>query len=132
MFEIRFDLALLSLKNDALKRSYRSENRNTDLGFDDDSADIAPEVEAALEGYDPFEKTAFDNYRYRCNLDAAIESLPELQQRIIEMTRLDIPIDSTDPNEITISKALDKAEKTIRNHKKKALSHLRILLQGGI
>ena len=48
------------------------------------------------------------------------------------MTRLDIPIDSIDPNEMTISRALDKVEKTIRNQKKKALASLRILLQGDL
>ncbi|TAI81153.1 sigma-70 family RNA polymerase sigma factor [Pectobacterium versatile] len=132
MFEVRFDLALSRLKKDAQRKSYRDENRNTDLGFDDDSTDINPEVETVSEGYDPFEATDIDNYRYRCRLDAAIEALPELQQRIIEMTRLDIPIDSIDPNEVTISKALNKVEKTIRNQKKKALASLRILLQGDL
>lgn len=132
MFEVRFDLALSRLKKDAQRKSYRAENRNIDLGFDDDSADLNPEVETASEGYDPFEATDIDNYRYRCRLDAAIETLPELQQRIIEMTRLDIPIDSIDPNEMTISRALDKVEKTIRNQKKKALASLRILLQGDL
>lgn len=132
IFEVRFDLGLSSLKRDAQKKSYRSENRNTDLGIDDDSADLDAEVEAASEGYDPFEASDFDDYRYRSRLDAAIEALPELQQRIIEMIRLDIPVDSINPNEMTISKALNKVEKTIRNHKKKALARLRILLQGGI
>ncbi|MGR7463051.1 sigma-70 family RNA polymerase sigma factor [Klebsiella aerogenes] len=132
MFEVRFDLALSRLKKDAQRKFYRAENRNTDLGFNDDSADLNPEVETASEGYDPFEATDIDNYHYRCRLDAAIETLPELQQRIIEMTRLDIPIDSIDPNEMTISRALDKVEKTIRNQKKKALASLRILLQGDL
>lgn len=132
MFEVRFDLALSRLKTDDQRKSYRAENRNTDLGFDDDSADLNSEVEIASEGFDPFEATNIDNYLYRCRLDAAIEALPGLQKRIIEMTRLDIPIDSIDPNEVTISKALNKAEKTIRNQKKKALASLRILLQGDL
>ncbi|ELB7364986.1 sigma-70 family RNA polymerase sigma factor [Klebsiella pneumoniae] len=132
MFEVRFDLGLSSLKRDAEKRSYRSENRNTELGFNEDSADFAPEVEAAFESYDPFDAADLDDYRYRRRLDIAIEALPELQRRIIEMTRLDIPIDSIDPNEVTISKALNKVEKTIRNQKKKALASLRIQLEGGV
>lgn len=132
MFEVRFDLALSRLKTDAQRKSYRAENRNADLGFDDDSADLNPEVETASEGYDPFAAIDIDNYRYRCRLDAAIETLPELQKRIIEMTRLDIPIDSIDPNEVTISQVLNKVEKTIRNQKKKALASLRILLQGDL
>jgi len=132
MFEVRFDLALSRLKTDAQRKSYRAENRNADLGFDDDSADLNPEVETASEGYDPFAAIDIDNYRYRCRLDAAIETLPELQKRIIEMTRLDIPINSIDPNEVTISQVLNKVEKTIRNQKKKALASLRILLQGDL
>ena len=48
------------------------------------------------------------------------------------MTRLDINVDSINPNEMTISKTLNKSEKTIRNQRKKAFARLRVQLQGGM
>lgn len=132
IFEIRFDLALSSSKKDAKKKAYRTENRKSGLEADEESAELSAEVEAAVGNYDPFEASNFDDFRYRSRLDAAIDALPELQQRIIEMTRLDINVDSIDPNEMTISKTLNKSEKTIRNHRKKAFARLRVQLQGGM
>jgi len=131
MFEIRFDLAFSNLKKDAQERVYRSDNRNTELEYDD-SDDITSEVETASEGFNPFEETDFNHFHYRRKLDAAIETLPDLQKRIIEMIRLDFPIDSIDPQEMTISKALNKSEKTIHNQKNRAFTRLKKLLEGGI
>ncbi|WP_223300459.1 sigma-70 family RNA polymerase sigma factor [Pantoea sp. At-9b] len=131
IFELRFDMAFLSLKKDAFQKSYRSEKRNTELEYND-SEDITSEVEAVSEGYNPFEETDLNNFHYCRKLDATIETLPDLQKRIIEMIRLDFPIDSIDPNEMTISKALNKSEKTIHNQKNKAFARLLKLLEGGI
>ncbi|PKC31167.1 chromosome segregation ATPase [Pantoea ananatis 15320] len=131
IFEIRFDLAFSNLKKDAQEKSYRSENRNTELEYDD-SEDVTIEVETASKDFNPFEETDLNHFHYSRELDAAIETLPDLQKRIIEMLRLDFPIDSIDPQEITISKALNKSEKTIHNHKNKAFARLRSLLEGGI
>ena len=132
IFEIRFALGLSSSKKDAQKKAYRAENRKSGLEADEESAELSAEVEAAIGNYDPFEASNFDDFRYRSRLDAAIDALPELQQRIIEMTRLDINVDSINPNEMTISKTLNKSEKTIRNQRKKAFARLRVQLQGGM
>ncbi|NEG68997.1 sigma-70 family RNA polymerase sigma factor (plasmid) [Pantoea agglomerans] len=131
MFEVRFDLAFSNLKKDAQEKFYRSDNRNTELEYDD-SEDITTEVETASESFNPFEETDLNHFHYRRELDAAIETLPDLQKRIIEMTRLDFRIDSIDPQEMTISKALNKSEKTIHNQKNKAFARLRSLLEGDI
>ncbi|MOA70137.1 hypothetical protein D3C78_1987900 [compost metagenome] len=45
------------------------------------------------------------------------------------MLRQEIPIDSKDPSVVTISKALDKSEKTIRTHRDKAFAALRLRLE---
>lgn len=131
MFEVRFDLAFSNLKKDAQEKFYRSDNRNTELEYDD-SEDITTEVETVSESFNPFEETDLNHFHYRRELDAAIETLPDLQKRIIEMIRLDFRIDSIDPQEMTISKALNKSEKTIHNQKNKAFARLRSLLEGGI
>lgn len=131
MFEVRFDLAFSNLKKDAQEKFYRLDNRNTELEYDD-SEDITTEVETVSESFNPFEETDLNHFHYRRELDAAIETLPDLQKRIIEMIRLDFRIDSIDPQEMTISKALNKSEKTIHNQKNKAFARLRSLLEGGI
>jgi DNA-binding CsgD family transcriptional regulator len=54
-----------------------------------------------------------------------------LQQRIIEMLRQGVQIDSNDPGTVTISKSLGKSEKTIRNHRDMAFSRIRMLITRG-
>jgi DNA-directed RNA polymerase specialized sigma24 family protein len=46
------------------------------------------------------------------------------------MLQRDFPIDSKDPNVITIAKTLGKSEKTIRTHRDKAYATLRAALSG--
>lgn len=130
-FEINFNGGLAKLKLDAQVKAWREENRNTELEADKDSGEIDAEVEEAAGAYDPFDASVLDNYFYRSRLDAAIDELLPLQKRIIEMWRQDIPIDSIDPNTVTISKSLGKSEKTIRNHRDKAFARLRVLLTRG-
>ena len=61
-------------------------------------------------------------------LAEAISTLPEQQIAIIEMLKNEIPIDSEDPEVFTISKALGKAEKTIRLQRDQALKKLADIL----
>ena len=130
-FEINFDGGLAKFKLDAQDKAWKEENRNTELEVDEDSGEISAEVEQVAGSYDPFEASVLDDYFYRSRLDAAMDELPLLQKRIIEMLRQEIPIDSIDPNVITISKSLRKSEKTIRTHRDKAFARLRVLLTRG-
>jgi hypothetical protein len=131
-FEVHFNGGLAMLRRDAEEKAWKEENRNTVLEADEDSGEIDAAVEDAAGSYDPFDATVLDNYLYRSRLDAAMDELPPLQKRIIEMWRQEIPIDSIDPTVVTISKSLGKSEKTIRNHRDKAFARLRVLLtQGG-
>ena len=129
-FEIRFDGALAKLRLTAQRKVWRVENRSTTLEADEESGEIAAEVEKAAGGYDPFDAAELDNIRYRSRLDEAIDVLPPLQRRIVQMIRHGIPIDSIDDNVVTIRRVLGKAEKTIRNQRDKAYAALRISLTG--
>ena len=42
-----------------------------------------------------------------------------------------IPIDTQEPDAVTISRTLGKSEKTIRTHRDKAMARLRVALTGG-
>lgn len=130
-FEVNFLGGLAKLKLDAQEKAWKEENRNTELEADDDSGEIGAEVEQAAGTYDPFDPSVLDDYIYRSRLDAAMDKLPPLQKRIIEMLRKEIPIESIDPNIATISKSLGKSEKTIRTHRDNAFAQLRVLLTRG-
>jgi len=130
-FEINFNAAVARLRQTAQKQVWRDENRSTTLVVsDEDGGEIKSEVERTLGDYDPLSAQAIDDARYRSRLDAAIDALPPLQSRIVEMLRKGIPIDSNDPSVVTIRGALEKAEKTIRNQRDKAYARLRVLLAG--
>jgi hypothetical protein len=126
-FEVRFDGAVANLRRDAQDPAWREENRTTTIEFDPETNEPSAEVEAALGNFNPFE-SACEGNDYRSRLDAAIDTLPPEQTRIIEMLRQGIPIDSKDPGTITIAKTLGKSEKTIRLHRDRALAALRAAL----
>lgn len=130
-FEVRFDGALASLRRDAQEKAWRDENRSRPLEYDEESGELSPEVEAAAGVHDPFAASDFDDPAYRSRLDAAIETLPTEQSRIIHMLRQGFPIDSKEPDVITIAKALGRSEKTVRTYRDKAFAALRAAMAGG-
>ena len=130
-FEVRFDGALASLRRDAQEQAWRDENRSQPLEFDEESGELSPEVEAAAGVYDPFASSDFDDPAYRLRLDAAIEALPTEQSRIIHMLRQGFPIDSKEPDVMTIAKALGRSEKTVRTYRDKAFAALRAAMAEG-
>ena len=129
-YEVNFDGTVANLRRDAQRAVWREENRSANLESEIDENEFSAEVEEAVGSYDPLSAAELDDARYRSRLDAAIDALPPLQSRIVEMLRRGIPIDSIDPKAVTISRALGKAEKTIRNQRDKAFARLRITLTG--
>ncbi|MFA1677377.1 DNA-binding response regulator [Rhizobium mongolense] len=130
-FEVRFDGAVASLRRDAQEQAWRDENRSQPLEYDEESGELTAEVETAAGAYDPFAPPNFDDPVYRSRLDAAIEALPPEQIRIIHMLKEGFPIDSKEPDVMTISKALGRSEKTIRTYRDKAIAALRSALADG-
>ncbi|MBX4962675.1 DNA-binding response regulator [Rhizobium binae] len=130
-FEVRFDGAVASLRRDAQEQAWRDENRSKPLEYDEESGELAAEVEAAAGVHDPFAASDFDDPFYRSRLDAAIETLPPEQIRIIYMLQEGFPIDSKEPDVMTIAKALGRSEKTIRTYRDKAIAALRLAMADG-
>ena len=130
-FEVRFDGALASLRRDAQEKAWRDENRSQPLEYDEESGELSPEIEAAAGIHDPFAASDFDDPAYRSRLDAAIEALPTEQSRIIHMLRKGCPIDSKEPDVMTIAKALGRSEKTVRTYRDKAFAALRAAMADG-
>lgn len=130
-FEVRFDGAVASLRRDAQEQAWRDENRSQTLEYDEESGELTADVERAAGAHDPFAAPDFDDPVYRSRLDAAIEALPPEQIRIIHMLKEGFPIDSKEPDVMTISKALGRSEKTIRTYRDKAIAALRLALADG-
>lgn len=130
-FEVRFDGAITSLRRDAQEKAWREENRSRPLEYDEESGELSPEVETAAGSHDPFPGSDFDDPAYRLRLDAAIKALPVEQSRIIHMLKLGFPIDSKEPDVMTIAKALGRSEKTVRTYRDKAFASLRVSMADG-
>lgn len=130
-YEICFKDAVAKLRQNAARKPDRLKSRNRALepnSDDADSGEFSPEIEKA-GGCMDFEK--YFGSHDRARLAEAINTLPELQIAILEMWKNEIPIDSQDPEVFTISKALGKAEKTIRLHRDQALKKLTEILRKG-
>jgi hypothetical protein len=127
-FEVRFDGAVANLRRDAQDTAWREENRTTTIEYDPETNEPSAEVEEAAGSFNPFENLEENDYRSR--LDAAIDTLSPEQTRIIQMLRQGFPIDSKDPDAVTIAKTLKKSEKTIRLHRDRILKVLRAALLG--
>lgn len=133
-YEIRFKSAIATLRSNAAREPIRIKHQSAVLEAhpdDPDGGEFSKEIEeaAGCMGADKFEKY-FGNHD-RAKLEEAISTLPQEQIAIIEMLRNDIPIDSQDPDVLTISKALGKAEKTIRLHRNQAIKKLTEILRKG-
>lgn len=127
-FEIRFDGALANLRRDARSQAWTEENRTVTLELDLETNEPSPEVNRALGNFDPFSPENINEANYRFRLTEAIDALPPEQSRIMTMIGRGVPIDSTDPYAITISKTLGKVEKTIRTHRDLAFKTIRAAL----
>ncbi|MEK7954367.1 hypothetical protein [Luteolibacter soli] len=127
-YEIRFDSAVACMRDSAQRQIRRAHKRLVPIG-DPDSGELSSAVEASAGTFDPFSNPEYCRNEYRLRLDAAINQLPPLQRSIMEVIRNGFPIESKDPGAASISKTLQKAEKTIRNQRNKAIESLREALK---
>lgn len=131
IYEIRFAKALCALRVNVQRKLIQQEEPLESIEIDGETGEIAEQVERAAGSFNPFEDNQIDNVSHRIQLDEAIDSLPSLQKAIIEMDRKKIPIESKEPDAVTISSALRKTPKTIRKHRDLAYATLRKLLMKG-
>lgn len=126
-YEVNFNSAITSDRLDASRRHWKHENRLEELGTED--AEVSDRVEAAVGSTDPFDPEELDKKNYRLLLGDAIDSLPELQRRIVVMWCEEIPIESSDPSVKSISEVLGKTPKTIAKYRDIAFESLRRRLE---
>ena len=129
-FEVRFDSALSTLRLDARKKAWRHENRSVALEANPETGELPEDLEKRLGPTEPFGIKQLEQADYRSRLDEAIDSLPPLQRQIITLLRQGMKIESQDPQEMTIAKALQKSERTIRTYRDLAFPVLATILKG--
>lgn len=129
-YEVSFVGAIRTLKLDAEKKIWRREKRSVPVVEDEETGELPPKMEEAVGLAEGFGAAQLQRAEFRARLGPAIKLLPAMQQRILEMLRLDFPIDSKDPNVMTIAKALGACEKTIRNQRDQAFNTLKDFLNG--
>lgn len=130
-FEIRFNRGLAMLNASARIKAKKQEDRSETLFSEEDEGELASEVEVAAGSYDPFDPELVDQSIYRSRLVAAMNRLTLLERRVVEMCRQDVPIDSKDPESMTMVKILGRSDKGIRNIRDRAFAKLRALLTRG-
>lgn len=129
-FEVRFDDALSTLRLDARKKAWRHENRSIAIEADPETGELPVALEKSLGPTEAFDIKKLEQADYRSRLGEAIDSLPPLQRQIITLLRQGMKIESQDPQEMTIAKALHKSERTIRTHRDIAFPILATILKG--
>ncbi len=128
MFEIRFDRAVKVLRQDAFRKITRREKPLRPLEYDE-SGDIPEDVEEYHALLNAPSMTPEEEITYRFQVRRAINSLPEMERRVIDMLEAGLAIESKDPDEPTITKVLGCTPKTVRNRRDRALLKIRKTLR---
>ncbi|MEL7721225.1 DNA-binding response regulator [Citromicrobium bathyomarinum] len=128
-FEARFDLAIKRLRLDAQERVWREANRSDSM---DDEEGAAAETAAAAAGTtNPLDAELFSDPIFRERLYVAIDTLPPEQSRTMHLLLIGWQIHSSDPSVMTIAKALDCSDRSVRNYRDRALKTLGALFNPG-
>ncbi|HEV2567880.1 DNA-binding response regulator [Sphingomonas sp.] len=130
-FEVMFDAAISKLKIAAERKAWRDENRYVSIEFDPETNEPSRKVEEAYLEFKHKVDISFDDPDFRSRLNAAIDTLPKEQIGVIHMLLQDFQMHSKDPEVMTIAKALDCDEKTVRNRRDRAVKTLRAMLFPG-
>ena len=128
IFEIRFDRAVMLMRKDAFRTVSRRENPLTPLDYDE-SGDLSEDVEESLSLLDPRSMTLGEEITYRFQVRRAIDSLPDMERRVIDMLEAEIPIESNSPDEPSIAGLLGCTPKTVRNRRDRAVRRVREALR---
>ena len=126
-FEIRFDRAVKLIRKNAFRKVDRREKPLNPLEYDE-SGEISKDVEVHFSLMNPRPMTPDEEFTYRFQIRRAIDLLPEMERRIIDMIEAKVPIESKNPNETSIAGVLGCVPKTVRNRRARAIRRLQEML----
>ena len=124
IFEAVFDRAVMRLRYDAFRRVYRRDRPLTPLE-DDEGDEVPDDVEDSLAVPNPQSMTPEEEVIYRIQVRRAIDTLPDIERRVVDMLEAGVPIESNDPNTLSIAGALGCTPKTVRNRRDRARRRIR-------
>ena len=124
IFEFRFDRAVRVLRQDAFRRILRREKPLSPLEYDE-SGDIPDDVEEYSALLNAPSMTPEEEITYRFQIRRAIDSLPEMERRVMDMLEAEIPIESKNSDEPSIAGLLGCTPKTVRNRRDRAVQRIR-------
>ncbi len=127
-FEARFDLAIKRLRLDAQERVWRETNRGDSM---DDEEGGAAETAVAAGTTNRLDAEIFSDPLFRETLYVAIDVLPPEQSRTMHLLLIGWQIHSSDPSVMTIAKALQCSDRSVRNYRDRALKTLGALFNPG-
>jgi len=129
-YEIRFNMALAAFRRSVLRKIGPMADKSVPLTSEEGkNSEISPEVESAAKDFFDQNQSKLDDPAFRFSLMSAINKLPEDQKQVIGLLLQDFPIDSKNPDTMTIARILECDERTVRNRRDRALKTLREVLQ---
>lgn len=124
IFEARFDRALMCLRQDAVLKVSRHHGPLNPLEFGE-SGEIPDDIEASIARLKPKSMSVEEDLTYRLQIRRAIDSLPDVERRVVDMLEAGIPIESSDSDKPSIARALGCTPKTVRNRRHRAFERIR-------
>ena len=124
IFEARFDRAVRMSRKGAFRRVLRHEKPLTPLEYEL-SGDVPDDVEEYSALLNAPSMTQEEEITYRFQIRGAIDSLPKMERRVIDMLEAELPIESKNPDEPSISGLLGCTPKTVRNRRDRAIQRIR-------
>ncbi len=124
IFEAKFDRAVRMLRKSAFRGVLRHGKPLTPLEYDE-SGDLPDDVEEYSFLLNAPSMTPEEEITYRFQIRGAIDSLPETERRVIDMLEAELPIESKNPDEPSISGLLGCTPKTVRNRRDRAIQRIR-------
>lgn len=126
-FEIKFDRTVMLMRKNAFRKVERREKPLNPLEYDE-SGEIPKDVEVHFSLMNPRPMTPDEEFTYRYQIRRAINLLPEMERRIIDMLEAKVPVESKNPDEMSIARALGCVPKTVRNRRDRAIRRIREML----
>ena len=127
-YEVRFNRAVKMLRIDKFRSVRRREEFREPLEYSDGSGEFSAEVEEAVKKLKSARWSKEEDLTYRINVRRAINALPDNEREVIDMLLADIPIETKNEEETSISKLLNCSEKTVRNRRDRAIEKIRTAL----
>jgi hypothetical protein len=122
VYEYRFAMAVAKLRASAYRQACSKKNRAAQIASFEDDVELSDRVLEQLSFGDLAEFEKFGDKDYRMVLNAAINRLPDKYRTVLELHRQGVPIESTNENAISISKAVGRNPKTTAGYLKKAIA----------